>query len=35
LKPIRPALDHARTLPSGSEIEMIVLLKVAWMCATP
>ena len=35
LKPIRPAEDHERRFPSGSAIEMIVLLKVAWMWATP
>jgi len=27
--------DQASTPPSGSEIVTIVLLKVAWMCATP
>jgi len=35
LKPIRPAEDQARTLPSGSDTVMIVLLKDAWMWATP
>ena len=35
LNPIRPADDQERRLPSGSAIETIVLLKVAWMCATP
>src|SRR5688572_11908959 len=35
LKPMRPADDHASTFPSGSASETIVLLKVAWMCATP
>src|SRR4030095_11613592 len=35
LKPIRPADDQERTLPSGSEIDTLALLKVAWMWATP
>src|SRR5512142_2997722 len=35
LKPIRPALDHARMLPTGSEIATMVLLNVAAMEATP
>src|SRR5512145_3311208 len=35
LKPFAPALAHARVFPSGSVIVMIVLLKVAWMWATP
>src|SRR5258706_10184962 len=35
LKPIRPALDHARRLPIGSEIATIVLLNDAAMEATP
>src|ERR1700694_2663818 len=35
LKPIRPADDQETMLPSGSEIEMMVLLNVAWMCAIP
>src|SRR5688572_28792544 len=35
LKPMPPALDQATTLPSGSVMVMIVLLKEAWMCANP
>jgi hypothetical protein len=35
LKPTEPALDHATTAPCGSVIATIVLLKVAWICATP
>src|SRR5512140_2957066 len=35
LNPMRPALDHERTLPIGSEIETIVLLNVAAIAATP
>ena len=35
LKPMPPALDQARTRPSGSAIVMMVLLNDAWMCATP
>src|SRR5512139_764725 len=35
LNPFAPALAHARVFPSGSVIVMIVLLKVAWMWATP
>src|SRR4029079_6447827 len=35
LKPIRPAEDQAIELPSGSQLEMIVLLKVACTCGTP
>jgi hypothetical protein len=30
-----PALDHATTLPSVSVIVTVVLLKDAWMCASP
>src|SRR5437764_193468 len=35
LKPIRPALDHARMLPIGSQIATMVLLKLAEIEATP
>ena len=35
LKPMRPALDQARMLPTGSEMATIVLLNVAAMEATP
>ena len=35
LKPLHPELDQAITPPVGSVIVTIVLLKVAWMCATP
>src|SRR5258708_12905586 len=35
LKPTEPALDHAITVPCWSVIVTIVLLNVAWMCATP
>src|SRR5207253_10745451 len=35
LKPTLPADAHARTLPSMSEMEMIVLLKELLICATP
>src|SRR4051795_6259640 len=35
LKPTLPADAHARTLPSGSLIEMMVLLNELLMCATP
>src|SRR5947207_6584311 len=35
LKPALPALDHDTTLPILSVRVTIVLLKVAWMCATP
>src|SRR5512134_2386245 len=35
LNPFDPELHHARVFPSGSVIVMIVLLKVAWMWATP
>src|SRR5450759_1686343 len=35
LKPTVPADCHAITLPEGSVIEMIVLLKVLLMCAAP
>jgi hypothetical protein len=35
LKPIPPALDHAITAPSGSVMVIVVLLKLAWMCAYP
>src|SRR5690606_7603659 len=35
LNPIRPAEDQQRALPSGSQIETIVLLNVAWLCAIP
>src|SRR6185369_14643011 len=35
VKPMRPALDQARTLPIGSEIATIVLLNVAAIAATP
>src|SRR3954447_7124178 len=35
LKPTLPADAHARTLPSWSVIETIVLLKELLMCATP
>jgi hypothetical protein len=32
---MRPALDQARVLPTGSEMATIVLLNVAAMEATP
>src|SRR3954449_2376890 len=35
LKPTLPADAHARTLPSWSVIDTIVLLKELLMCATP
>src|SRR3954451_16088773 len=35
LKPTWPELDHAITLPTGSVIEMTVLLNVLLMCACP
>src|SRR6185436_598412 len=35
LKPMRPALDHARMFPTGSEIATMVLLNVAAIDATP
>jgi hypothetical protein len=35
LKPFAPELDEATTFPAGSVIVTIVLLNVAWMCATP
>jgi hypothetical protein len=35
LKPLLPELAHATTAPPGSVIVTIVLLKVAWICATP
>ena len=35
LKPAFPALAHTMTFPWLSAIVMIVLLKVALMCATP
>jgi len=35
LKPIPPALDQATTLPSVSVIVTTVLLKDAWMWASP
>ena len=35
LKPIDPAEDQDTVRPSGPQIVMIVLLNVAWMCATP
>src|SRR3954467_12462978 len=35
LKPTCPALAHEMTLPCGSVIETIVLLKVLLMCACP
>ena len=35
LNPMPPALDHATTFPSGSVIVTVVLLKDAWMCASP
>src|SRR5579862_4568913 len=35
LKPTEPALDHATTIPCGSVIVTMVLLKVACTCATP
>src|SRR6516165_9750042 len=34
-KPREPELFHDRTLPAGSEMVTMVLLKEAWMCATP
>src|SRR6478752_3043020 len=35
LKPMPPALDQATTLPSVSVMVTTVLLKEAWMCASP
>src|SRR4051794_36855164 len=35
LKPMRPALDHARVLPIGSLMATIVLLNVAEIATTP
>src|SRR5581483_11963716 len=35
LNPMRPALDHASTLPTGSVMATIVLLNVAAIDATP
>src|SRR5437867_8366026 len=35
LKPRDPALDQQTTLPSRSAMVTVVLLNVAWMCATP
>src|SRR5438128_871404 len=35
LNPMRPALDHASTLPTGSVMDTIVLLNVAAIDATP
>src|SRR5204863_3524774 len=35
LKPMRPALDHDRMLPTGSVMATMVLLNVAAMEATP
>src|SRR5436190_16970078 len=35
LKPIRPALDHDRVFPIGSEMATIVLLNDALIAATP
>src|SRR5438876_10488717 len=35
LKPTLPALAHVMTAPSPSVIVTIVLLKLAWMWATP
>jgi hypothetical protein len=35
LKPAFPALDQTTTFPCLSAMVMIVLLKVAWMWATP
>src|SRR5262249_18475333 len=35
LKACCPQLDHDNALPVPSAIVMIVLLNVAWMCATP
>src|SRR6056297_1061588 len=35
LKPFIPALDQETTLPLGSVIVMMVLLKVDWICTTP
>ena len=35
LNPTLPADAHDNTFPAGSEIEMIVLLNVALMWATP
>jgi len=35
LKPCEPADPHDTTLPVTSVMEMIVLLKVLWMCACP
>jgi hypothetical protein len=35
LNPFCPALDQQTTLPDGSVIVTIVLLKVLWICAWP
>ncbi len=35
MNPCCPAVAHDRVLPDTSVIVMIVLLNVAWMCATP
>jgi hypothetical protein len=35
LNPAEPALPQATALPCVSVIVIIVLLKVAWMCAIP
>src|ERR1700736_4260670 len=35
LKPIDPAEDQDTARPSGPQMVMIVLLNVAWICATP
>jgi hypothetical protein len=35
LNPLLPALHQAKVFPPGSVMVMIVLLKVAWICATP
>src|SRR4249919_1379963 len=35
LKPIIPALDHAMALPWASVMVIMVLLKLAFTCATP
>src|SRR5512136_2362200 len=35
LNPLQPEVDQATTFPAVSVIVIMVLLKVAWMCATP
>jgi hypothetical protein len=35
LNPLQPEVDQATTFPTASVIVIMVLLKVAWICATP